>query len=131
MNNKKLLYVFLGLIAILGLTQLFNSRKDRSFKSELVNVDTSKVTRLVLHPQSENHAEIILSKENGEWIAEKGRKSQNRTWFSILHTQRTGIYQSEINCHSIQSQVAGIRDLRQCRIQDRGLCRCDQISRFL
>ncbi|MGB4902674.1 MAG: DUF4340 domain-containing protein [Saprospiraceae bacterium] len=74
MNNKKLLYVFLGLIAILGLTQLFNSRKDRSFKSELVNVDTSKVTRLVLHPQSENHAEIILSKENGEWIAEKGQK---------------------------------------------------------
>lgn len=73
MNNKKLLYVFLGLIAIFGLTQLFNSRKDRSFKSELIRVDTAKVTRILLHPQSENHVEIVLTKENGEWMAGKGK----------------------------------------------------------
>lgn len=72
MNNKKLLYILIALGLIFLLTQLFNQKKERSFKSELVAVDTSSVTRLILNPHSEGQKEIILERVGQQWTAEQG-----------------------------------------------------------
>jgi len=72
MNNKKLLYILIVLGLIFLLTQLFNQKKERSFKSELVAVDTALVTKIILHPQAEGHHEIILEKTGQGWTAQQG-----------------------------------------------------------
>jgi Domain of unknown function (DUF4340) len=76
MSNKKLLYLFLGLLLIFGLTQLFNTKKDRSFKSELLNVDTSVVNKIVIHAGADNHKETVLNKSvSSGWTATQGQKT--------------------------------------------------------
>lgn len=72
MNNRKLLYVLLALGGLFLLSQLFNRKKERSFKSELVSLDTATVSRIVLHPQADGHHEIQLEKAGGRWFAQQG-----------------------------------------------------------
>lgn len=74
MNNKKLLYILLGLGIVYALTQLFNTKKERSFDSQFLKVDTSIVNKIVLHSISDDHKETVLEKSNGEWWASQGGK---------------------------------------------------------
>lgn len=73
MNNKKLLFILIVLGLIFLLTQLFNQKKERSFKSELVALDTSDITRIILNPNAESQKEIILEKTGNQWTAEQGK----------------------------------------------------------
>lgn len=76
LSNKKLLYLFLGLLSIFALTQLFNTKKDRSFKSELLKVDTSLVNKIVIHSSTDNHKETILTKSGtSDWTATQNQKT--------------------------------------------------------
>ncbi|MEP7321976.1 MAG: DUF4340 domain-containing protein [Saprospiraceae bacterium] len=75
MSNKKLLYLFLGLLAIFALTQLFNTKKDRSFKSELLKVDTALVNKIVIHSSTDNHKETVLTKTGNDWTATQNQKT--------------------------------------------------------
>lgn len=72
MQNKKLLYIFLGLLAIYGITQFGFQKKTKSFKSELIQLDTAAVTSITILPKSDSQEEMVLVKENGEWMAKKG-----------------------------------------------------------
>ena len=72
MNNRKLLYILLALGLIFLVTQLFNQKKERSFKSEFVSLDTGTISKIVLHPQADNHKEILLEKEGARWTARQG-----------------------------------------------------------
>jgi hypothetical protein len=74
MNNKKLLYILLGLGIVYVLTQLFNSKKERSFDSQFLKLDTALVNKIVLHSASDDHKELILEKSNGDWWASQGGK---------------------------------------------------------
>ncbi len=74
MNNKKLLYILLGLGILYALTQLFNTKKERSFDSQFLKIDTSLINKLVLHSVSDGHKEIVLEKSNAEWWASQGGK---------------------------------------------------------
>lgn len=71
MNNKKLLYILIALGLIFLLTQLFNQKKERSFKSEMIALDTSVITRIILNPSAESHKEIILDKSGSQWTAQQ------------------------------------------------------------
>ncbi|MEO5581124.1 MAG: DUF4340 domain-containing protein [Saprospiraceae bacterium] len=76
MSNRKLLYLFLGLLLIFAITQLFNTKKDRSFKSELLKVDTSLVNKIVIHSTADNHKETILTKSRtSDWTATQNQKT--------------------------------------------------------
>ena len=68
-KNNTLLYVFLGLLAIYGLSQLFNTQEDRSFKAELIQIDTAKVDLISVDPKGEENKPYTLKRENGAWIA--------------------------------------------------------------
>ena len=72
MNNRKLLYILLALGLVFLVTQLFNQKKERSFKSELVSLDTAAISKIVLHPQADGHKEILLEKEGARWTALQG-----------------------------------------------------------
>lgn len=71
MNNKTLFVILVLLLAVYGLSQMFSGKKQRSFKTELIQVDTSQVSSINLYPKAEKGAEIILKREGSSWIASK------------------------------------------------------------
>ena len=72
MNNKTLLIIFVALLAAWGLSQMNSDKRNRSFKTDLIQIDTASVTTINLYPKSDEQQEITLSKENGIWVATQG-----------------------------------------------------------
>ncbi len=82
MNNKTLFIVLIALLGIYGLSKLFSGQKERSFKAELIRVDTSKVTAISVFPKTDS-AEVSLKRESSAWIVSKGAISAKATTNSI------------------------------------------------
>lgn len=72
MNNKTLLIVFIALLAVWGISQMNTGKQNRSFKTDLIQIDTASVTTINLYPKSDGQQEITLSRENGMWAATQG-----------------------------------------------------------
>lgn len=83
MNNKKLALVFLALLLIVGGIKVFSGKGDRSFKEDLISLDTSKVSKILLYPGAENHQEISLEKVNGNWSVSKGDLNYKATSYPV------------------------------------------------
>jgi hypothetical protein len=67
MNFKTLLLIFGGLLAIVVLMQLVkHSRGERNFKEKLLDVDTAKVSAIILQPHLEKIA-IRLVRNGNKW----------------------------------------------------------------
>ena len=72
MNNKILIVIFAALLGIFALTKIFSGKGEGTFKPEIIQVDSSKVTKIVLHAKADSLAEVVLKKEDGGWTATKG-----------------------------------------------------------
>lgn len=83
MDNKKLLYILIALLGVYGLNKLFSGKKERSFKTELIVVDTAQVTAITVFPKADEFAEVSMKKENDEWIISKGDFSTKAVTSSI------------------------------------------------
>ncbi|MEP7266878.1 MAG: DUF4340 domain-containing protein [Saprospiraceae bacterium] len=101
MTNKKLLYILLALGAIYLLSQLFNSKKDRSFETEFVKLDTAAISKIVLHSAADNQVETILEKMNGTWTATHENKKVPAE-FSVVSSLLNDL--RSVNVKSIASQ---------------------------
>ncbi|NMC37769.1 MAG: DUF4340 domain-containing protein [Bacteroidales bacterium] len=67
-DNKKLVMVLAGLLAILLLTIMVKIPKNRStLKEKLVEFDTAAVTRIVIIPKATDGKDFEFIKENNEW----------------------------------------------------------------
>lgn len=77
-SNKSLLIVFGALIVIAAVYIIVeSSRGERTFKSDIVNIDTTKVTAISIYPRATNHTEVRLYKEGDKnW---KVKLNDNRT----------------------------------------------------
>ena len=82
MNNKTLLIILIALGAIYALTQIFAQKKDRSFNTELIKIDTAAVSSITIIPKGED-SEINLTKEPQGWIASNGTLSVKATSGSV------------------------------------------------
>jgi hypothetical protein len=74
LNTKTLLIALVVLIAIYFISTL-GGDKERSFKSELVTVDTSEVTKIVVTPKIGSGDDIIFTRTGQEWKLESGGKT--------------------------------------------------------
>lgn len=83
MNNKNLLIIFAALLGIYGLTKVFSGKKDRSFDTNLITVDTAAVTQIVIDPKAPEEQEITLKKEATGWIASNGTLNVKATQTSV------------------------------------------------
>lgn len=73
MNTRRLLIVFLSLLGVFILSQLFSpKRTTRSFRSDLVQVDTAKVTAMTLYPRSEGHRPLTFVRSERGWTVSNG-----------------------------------------------------------
>jgi hypothetical protein len=63
-SNTTLIIIFVVLIAIAAIYMIIeSSRGERTFKSDIVNIDTAKVTAISIYPKATNHKEVRLYKE--------------------------------------------------------------------
>lgn len=83
MNNKTLFFIFLGLLAIYGLSQVFTGKRTSNFDTELVQVDTSQVSRIVINTKPPASEEITLQREGQGWIASSGSVNTKATSTAI------------------------------------------------
>jgi hypothetical protein len=85
-NNKRLLYLLVGLIAILFLTVVVKIPKEKAtLKSNIVQVDTSEVNRIILYPRVSNGNSIEFNRNKSKWTVQQG---------SILSATQEGAVQN-------------------------------------
>jgi len=66
-SNKTLVIIFGVLIAVAAIYIIVESnRGERSFKSDIINIDTSKVTAISIYPRTTNHKEVRIYKVGNE-----------------------------------------------------------------
>jgi hypothetical protein len=75
-NNKTLIIILLVLAGVLVLLQLNNRKKESTLKSDLVDIDTAKVTAIYLYPQAEKGKELAIVRSDKGWrIKEDDREA--------------------------------------------------------
>jgi len=71
MKNRTLLIVLLVLLAAYGLIQLLTEGREASFRTSLLEVDTSEISKLVIDPKGKP-ASFELERTGRQWIARRG-----------------------------------------------------------
>ena len=73
MNNKVLLSVLGILILVFFITNyLKNNNSDNILKTDLISIDTSKVSEIIIHPSGVNKADVKFINKNGKWNVNNG-----------------------------------------------------------
>jgi len=71
-DNKRILYILAGLIILLGLTLLIKTPRERAtIKVKLVEIDTSRVNKIIIHPKVSEGAQFEFTRKNGTWIVQQ------------------------------------------------------------
>jgi hypothetical protein len=72
-NNKRLLYLLLGLVAILILTLLIKIPKETAtFRSHIVDFDTSAVDKIILNNRISEGNTVEFNRTNDRWTVQQG-----------------------------------------------------------
>lgn len=72
-QTRRLLIVFFALLVVVVVARLFSTKQTtRSFRSELVDVDTARVTAITLQPRSEGHAAVSFLRTAEGWTVSNG-----------------------------------------------------------
>jgi len=66
-NNKTLALVFILLLVIFVVFFLFDGGSERTFRSALVDIDSSAVTEILIHPASKSNNDVRIFKEGENW----------------------------------------------------------------
>ena len=82
MNNKRLAIIFAGLALIYVLSKLFGTNRERSFDPNIIQVDTSQVTSVVVHP-AQGAPAFTLRREGAGWKLDNNGKSYTVTSSAI------------------------------------------------
>ncbi len=72
MKNKTLLLIFLTLLVGFLASQFAFEQKKRTFKTALIQLDTTAITTILLYPKSDNQEEFLLKKERNFWVMSRG-----------------------------------------------------------
>ncbi len=73
MNNRNLLIIFGLLLVVYLATRLFSGQKERSFNPDLVQIDTAKVSKIIMNPKKDEFVDVVLErKTTGGWQINKG-----------------------------------------------------------
>ncbi|WP_299463979.1 DUF4340 domain-containing protein [uncultured Microscilla sp.] len=91
-NNKLLAAIFVGLFALYTVTKAVKANQgSRTFRSQIVAIDTALVQNIVLNPQVEQHQEIRLSRTAQGWVLQRGQiqaLAQNGKIAALLNSLR-------------------------------------------
>ena len=72
-NNRVLLILFLALAAVFVITRFTSVKNpDRTLRTDIVEIDTSMVTSMLIYPRAETGEEIRFSKNGSAWTVSMG-----------------------------------------------------------
>lgn len=71
MNNKLLIGLFLGLLAVWGISK-FMSTGDSTFSPEIIAVDSTAVDKIILHAKADDFQEAKIQKVGDKWQIIRG-----------------------------------------------------------
>jgi len=83
MNNRTLTIIFLALLGIYLLTRLFSGKQERTFRTELVQVDTSLVNKIELYPKTADGSTVTLQRSNDSWTVTDGNITASAVTSSV------------------------------------------------
>ena len=83
MNNRILLLAFLLLLSIYFISRTCSGKRSGSFDADLIELDTAKVTSVVIKPKEAESPEVLLKREDSGWIASNGTLNTKATGASI------------------------------------------------
>ena len=81
-NNKTLGIAFAALLLIYVLTKLLGGNKERSFDPQILSIDTTQVTKLMVDPANDE-APFTLERTGSGWGLTKGGKNYGATATSV------------------------------------------------
>ncbi len=74
--NTKTLIILLVVLGLIYLISKLTEREERTFKSEMVSIDTAVVTKMIIHPKlGDQGKEVSFTKTGAEWKLESDGKS--------------------------------------------------------
>jgi hypothetical protein len=78
LSSKSLSLVF-GILLLLALIFIYydSTHEERTFKQDIIDIDTSKITAISIYPKAVNHKEVKLFKEGKYW---RVRLENNRSF---------------------------------------------------
>ena len=102
-SSKALAVIFVVLLVLAAVYIYFgSSREERSFRTDIVNIDTAKVTSISIYPKANNHKEIKIYKEGNNWEVQL---TNNNTVSAENSKIKNLIYQlSKIKANSVAAQ---------------------------
>jgi hypothetical protein len=72
-DNKRLLYLLAGLIAVLFLTVVIRIPKEKAtLKSRIIEFDTLEVSKIIIYPRTGNGNAIEFNRSNVNWTVQQG-----------------------------------------------------------
>jgi hypothetical protein len=89
MSNRNLIIILSVLLGIFLISKLSNRRGERNFKDVLVELDTTKIDRILLHNVQDDQSLLEIKRQNGHWTAKKEElevAAQANTVNSLLNT---------------------------------------------
>jgi hypothetical protein len=69
MNNKILLGIFALLLVIYFASKMLGGNQKSSFDPQIVQVDTSSVDKIIIHPKGAPDQTFTLDRSSGKWVA--------------------------------------------------------------
>ena len=118
-SSRTLTIVFVVLLALAAFYIYYDSsHEERSFKKNIVDIDTAKVTAISIYPKANNHKEVRLFKEGKEWQVQlennKSVPAQQSKVKNLLNQlagiKSTGVVaQNENKWHEFQVDTVGTR----------------------
>ncbi len=67
-SSKTLAVIFVVLLVLAAIYIYYDSsHEERTFKRDIINIDTSKVTSISIYPKANNHKEVKIYKEGKNW----------------------------------------------------------------
>ncbi|PLX00612.1 MAG: hypothetical protein C0594_15510 [Marinilabiliales bacterium] len=102
-NNKTLGIVFVLLLILVLAIYFFKDRQgERTFRSELVVVDTAQVTKIVLLPKALNGEDVVLLKGDDGWLVknENGSYSADVNSVNTMLSEFSGMYPERVAARS-------------------------------
>ena len=82
MNNKTLGIIFSSLLLLYLLVKLLGGNKERSFDSNIITIDTSQVTTVIVDPKGEDPSFTLTRSDNG-WTVSEGSQTYVATSSSV------------------------------------------------
>jgi hypothetical protein len=71
-NNRTLLLVLLVFITLFVISRFTSLKKpDRTLKANLIQIDTSRVSSILLYPEAENGKQLEFNKTNNSWTVSR------------------------------------------------------------